>query len=430
MYPRSPFALTSALTCCTAAVAALGIPFCTSLTLLVLCLLVMGVMIGLFETSVVAFLSTLWGKASLPFRQLLILFTGAGAAVSPLLLSPFLAKINHTTSESAPQEEPVTSAAADVNLITPYAVMASVTLGTAACFLAQHFLSPETRDHPSRRAPVVGDASQRSYGSTEAAKGQEEPDAPTTATARVSLAWRLLLLALAASIILVEGGFESAMRSFLPTFAISKREPHLALPQATAASMVTAYAAASSGSRIAGMLLIGSLVSIEFAFGFSAAFLLLGSAVSLVIPVVSQTLREPLLWTTATVIAVGSANIPSCLFSFLDQYIRLTSGVASAIRFAGGVAFVLFSTLLSLTVPSVPMSLFWCLAACSVVSVARRPASLAKRRSPRDPDDREETGERLSSLTGSPSSRPCAATHLATIRGYLSVATSLKNSAS
>lgn len=309
------------------------IPLSSHLWHVLLIYSVTGFAFGLFHTGQDAFVSTLWGRETLLFRIAITLVEGGSAAVSPMIVKPFLLPLVHHNDTLV-----LVPSLDDKHLLFPLSAIAFLMAASSLFGFVIWILFPVTTAHPSRNSGV---SSKREL-------------------LVLSSKWKPCLIFLSCVVIFMVKNTNVAMGNYIPVFASSSA---LQLSAGTGAQLTTCYMAAMAITRLAGMVYVPII-------GFMTNFILSNVvlAIACIVLLTAGQMHESALWIGVVLIAVAPANHMSCLFSYLEQMFPITGPISACAGMTGMVGGIVTPILISQFVEKEPQSLIWFLCFLSALS--------------------------------------------------------------
>jgi MFS family permease len=327
----------------------LMVPFTQSLWQLLTVYFAMGLLIGTYDTATQTFLSTLWGAEGLPFRQSVMLVRGAGSALGPLIVQPFLMRNSPAGDKSQDQ----------VSLVWPFSIFAILCLASALLSLAVWHIMPETVDHPSRVTV------KSSNDGNEASSHRQ-----------TNKLWMHVMTCLCILFIFFDTAIDVSLRSFIAPFITYSK---LNLGQDTGAALTTGFFAAATVTRFAGLFYI-QWIGIEINYLISMMLLMVANAILLIYCESSAIL----LWIGVCMAGISTASNIPCMYGYMEKHFAITHITASVVGVFYQLSYIVFPLIVSHFMQIFPASLFWTVLVCSCCLCLLLPAIvlIAKNRLP------------------------------------------------
>lgn len=350
-YPRINYQLALSLVWLIVALLQITLAFTRNIYSLIFTIVVLGVAVGTVEAGSNVYISTLWGREGLPFRQALMLCRGAGSAIAPLIIRPFLMRQesqNETNAEYYPDR---------VRLVWPFSIFGTLYLVAACLTFCVWRMHPDTPDHPSRVTEIPDTMRRPSMESNCHDKAWPKTNFHF---------WKKIMIALCIIFLFTDCAIDVTVRSFIATYAKSSS---MSLPQATGADLTTCFFAAATAFRFMGIFYI---LWIGIEVNFLLSMLLLTAANAILLPFADS--NEPLLWMGVAMIGTSTANNIPCIYSYMEEFFPITSQIVSITSVTSSLSYILFPLLFSYYIQSFPISLFWCSALCTACMGITLPA--------------------------------------------------------
>lgn len=312
----------------------LAIPHTRSVVALILAFTTAHLGLGAMEAGNNLFIRRIWGQESAPFLQLLEFVFGMGSLLAPVVAVPFLVE----SDESGVGANSTTGreAAVDLRLVYPYSLIAGVSLVSSVCAIVLWSMSPETPVHVSREATKES-VKQRTSG------------------------WKVLLVLMTMLFMHLYLGVESSLSALLTTFTVKAGGS-----KSQGAHLTTLYWVSFTFFPVVSLLVREYTGSAVVVVVMSLSLMLVANT-GLLFPFGEESMS--LLWLGIGLQGCGQSSLWSFTFSFLEEFLLLSSLASSAIVVSALVGELVFPALASRFIDSYPrillgISLSCCLTMC------------------------------------------------------------------
>lgn len=367
LYPRLNFLLASGIVSIYSGLTTLAVPFCPSINSLLLTFGLYGIGFGFYDTGCNVYLLQLWGENASPFLQGLQLMYGVGSLVAPLIAEPFLLNgldqelegdgdggrdLSHPCvvsalnySEPGHQNDgsyllaPTVSSRPETRLFFPYAILSALIFFNAVLFFVVWVACP---------------ADQRcTAGDTGPEESERRLSSRSLRLQRLCSAVIVILVLVFLHIYL---GIEVSVGSFLLTYAVHSE---MRLSKSEGAFLTTLFWMTFTFTKLAVALIVQKVGNERLIWG-SLVLVLCSNGLL----VLSSSKLE--LIVGVAFLGIGISGMFGCMFGYLQQHVRVTSAIASAIVVAATLGEFSFPFLISYFMDSEPDVLLWVSTAAGV----------------------------------------------------------------
>ena len=366
------------------AIFTLSIPHIQVTWLLLMIFVVDQIALGAYEVGSNMFILHLWGTEATPFMQCLQSMFGFGALIAPVIVMPFLVETeelegsSNMTSDSMPQ----VFHPHDIHLVWPYTIVSLFLIFNSVYMFVMWRLSPDTKEHPSRKEMIVNDCP-RTMTMDHEANGEEEEDEhekddedplmpsldlgsssskddheTSNHESKEHKFWKLVTIVLTLFFMHIYLGLEITFGSYLTAFAVKSR---LHLSKAYGAILTTVYWTSFTLFRLLTILYV-DYTGLELNIMGSIVVVLLSNA--FLLPHGDRDLS--MLWTGVVLIGVGTSSIFGCMFGFLEEHFPVTSMISALMIMAAVLGEFVFPFIISSLIDQYPRVFLWVTLSCSV----------------------------------------------------------------
>lgn len=334
LFPKVNFQLASAVVLLLSAITTGILPHMRQLWSLLFVFFLNGASVALYETGGYVFILQLWERDAAPVMQALMFMFGFGGLLAPVIAEPFLVSRSIDPADNITMTTVERTTDHDVKLFYPYSILALLLLGNAVFHMINWILYPATKTR-DKGLPVDGSG--------------EFVD-PCSAIPNYTF-WKYTIITLVMLFMHIYYGIEITFGSFVMTFAVKS---NLCMSKTSGAYLTTAFWSSFTLPKIFAIFLV-KWIGNEKTIVYSLIMILIGNVI--LAPFGND--NPYCLWTGTIVIGIGMSSIWACMFSYLEEVLKLSSSIGSLMIVAAMVGEFVFPVIISTMIEHEPRILLW-----------------------------------------------------------------------